>query len=83
MSKEVITFDGCNELVSQFEAVVKQPVKEAPLFIIPESIWEQRAWYWPCWMRITNLCRCLPLCGCGPGWNGRGLHRCHPDRTGA
>ncbi|MDR1773151.1 MAG: ethanolamine utilization protein EutJ [Hungatella sp.] len=27
MSKEVITFDGCNELVSQFEAVVKQPVK--------------------------------------------------------
>ncbi|GLC78401.1 ethanolamine utilization protein EutJ [Lacrimispora brassicae] len=27
MSKEEITFDGCNELVSQFEAVVKQPVK--------------------------------------------------------
>lgn len=27
MSKKVITFDSCNELVSQFEAVVKQPVK--------------------------------------------------------
>ena len=27
MSKEEITFDGCNELVSQFEAVVKQPFK--------------------------------------------------------
>ena len=26
MSKEEITFDGCNELVSRFEAVVKQPV---------------------------------------------------------
>ncbi len=26
MSKEDITFDGCNELVSRFEAVVKQPV---------------------------------------------------------
>ena len=27
MSKKAITFDSCNELVSQFEAVVKQPVK--------------------------------------------------------
>jgi ethanolamine utilization protein EutJ len=27
MSKEEITFDGCNQLVSRFEAVVKQPVK--------------------------------------------------------
>ncbi len=27
MSKKVITFDSCNELVSQFEAVVKHPVK--------------------------------------------------------
>lgn len=27
MSKEEITFDGCNELVSEFEAVVKQPLK--------------------------------------------------------
>lgn len=26
MSKEEITFDGCNELVSKFEAVVKQPI---------------------------------------------------------
>ena len=27
MSKKAITFDSCNELVSQFEAVVKHPVK--------------------------------------------------------
>ncbi len=28
MSKKEITFDSCNELVSQFEAVVKNPVRE-------------------------------------------------------
>ena len=59
MSKEVITFDGCNELVSQFEAVVKQPVKGSSSVTIPVAIWEQRVWYWPCWMRITNLWQVL------------------------